>query len=365
LGGILTSGYNNVTPGTGKGFLYVLDAMTGTMLSKISTGIGGTCVTAPCAVGTDPSGLGKMAAWADNFAIDNTTKWDYAGDLEGYVWKFDLSTATPTVKSLGQAKDSSGKPQPITTQPALGLIQDIYRVIFIGTGRYLGNLDLTDPATQVPPGTNSYQQSFYAFKDTDTNLGNLRVSGLTQQTLTETGTQRIVSSNTVNWNSGNGWFIDFNPGGASPGERVTVDPQLILGTVVIPTNVPNQGACSLGGDSWLYQVDYATGSYLINQPGGVVGVKLQGQLVAGVTSFQLGNGTIVLDKIGRSAAGLKEFGQTNPGGSSSRRSSGVKLRSNCRSSGSPSSDGLLLKSSRNWIDGLQVAIWATGIRPTP
>jgi len=279
-------------------------------------------VTAPCAAGADPSGLAKVAAWADNFFIDNTTKWVYGTDLEGYVWKFDLTVSPPTVKALGQAKDAGGKPQPITTKPALGLVQDIYKVVFVATGRYLGVSDLTDPATQIPPGVDAWQQSVYAFKDTDTSLGNLRTSGLTQQTLTETGTQRTVSSNTVNWSTGNGWFIDFNPGNKSPGERATVDPQLILGTLVLPTNVPGAGACTLGGDSWLYQVDYATGSYLSNQPGQVVGVKLQGQLVAGVTSFQLGNGTIVLDKIGVGGGQpLKQFGQTNPGGSSSRRSS--------------------------------------------
>jgi len=197
-------------------------------------------------------------------------------------------------------------------------------VIFVGTGRYLGNLDLTDPATQTPVGTSAWQQSVYAFKDLDTDLGNLRTAGLIQQTLTEIGSglQRIVSSNTVNWTTASGWYFDLNPGNKSPGERVNVDPQLILGTVVIPTNVPGGGACSLGGDSWLYQVDYASGSFLSTQPGGVVANKMQGQMVAGVTSFQLGNGTIVLDKIGVGGGNpSKEFGQNNPGGSNSRRSS--------------------------------------------
>ena len=50
---LLTSGYNNVTPGSGKGFLYVVDLATGALLEKVSTGVGST---------TTPSGLGKISA---------------------------------------------------------------------------------------------------------------------------------------------------------------------------------------------------------------------------------------------------------------------------------------------------------------
>ena len=35
---VLTSGYNNVQPGSGRGFLFVLDAYTGELLTKIDTG---------------------------------------------------------------------------------------------------------------------------------------------------------------------------------------------------------------------------------------------------------------------------------------------------------------------------------------
>ena len=62
---LLSSGYNNVSPGTGQGFLYVLDVRTGQILQKIATGAGST---------TTPSGLTKIAAWADNFNLDNSTK---------------------------------------------------------------------------------------------------------------------------------------------------------------------------------------------------------------------------------------------------------------------------------------------------
>ena len=77
-------------PGDGQGYLYVLDAMTGSILDKVSTGVGST---------TAPSGLGKIAAWADNFYVDNTAPYVYGGDLEGNIWRFDLTRGD----SLGQA----------------------------------------------------------------------------------------------------------------------------------------------------------------------------------------------------------------------------------------------------------------------
>ncbi len=115
---------------------------------------------------TAPSGLGKIAAWADNFYVDNTATYVYGGDLQGNIWKFDLHRHDgQRSMRLGTATDASGNPQPITTRPELGLVNDIYKVVFVGTGRYLGLQDLTDPATQTPQGDWAWQQSLYAFKD--------------------------------------------------------------------------------------------------------------------------------------------------------------------------------------------------------
>jgi type IV pilus assembly protein PilY1 len=109
------------------------------------------------------------------------------------------------------------RPQSVTTRPELGYINN-NRVVFVGTGRYLGISDLTDPATWTPASTDAYQQSLYAIKDTGSTLGNLRTSGnLVQQTITiKDSLTRGSSSNSVNWTSNNGWYVDFNPSGDSP-----------------------------------------------------------------------------------------------------------------------------------------------------
>jgi type IV pilus assembly protein PilY1 len=298
---LVTSGYNNVpgggggTTGDGGGYLYVLDAIKGTILATVAT-------TTPPST-TSPSGLGKINVWVDTFSTDNTSNAAYGGDMQGNVWEFDFNKwpAAPSVKKIAQAcaDTSCTRPQPITTKPELGLINDTYNVLYLGTGRYLGLLDLTDPATQTPASNDAWQQSLYAFKisphdSSDTLYGNLRnaANNLVKQSITiVSSTSRTTSTTGVNWASSNGWYVDFNPSNDSPGERVSVDPQLVLGTLIIGTNVPG-GTCSVGGDSWFYQFDYKTGQFVSSSPSSIVGVKLTGAEIAGISIFQLQSGSL-------------------------------------------------------------------------
>jgi type IV pilus assembly protein PilY1 len=285
---LFSSGLNNVLPGTGRGYLYVVDLASGLVLSKVDTAVGNT---------TTPAGLNRLSAFADNFDFDNTAKFAYGGDLYGNVWKFDLSTGTPTMLLLAQLKDAGGKPQSITTRPELALIQG-FPVVFVGTGRYLGTDDLSDPALLAPPLGWAYRQSFYAIKDKGTSYGNFRAGNVVVQTITDTGgITRSNSNNAVDWALKDGWYVDFNPGGSSPGERVNIDPQLVQGTLVVVTNVPNNNACTVGGDSWIYQFDYKTGANPKSTiglagagAGGYSGTKFTGKITVGLVVVRLPSG---------------------------------------------------------------------------
>lgn len=241
---LVTSGYNNTSPGDGKGYLYVLNATTGAIISKIGTGVGST---------TTPSGLAKVAGW-NSEPGGNLAGYVYGGDLQGNVWRFDIHSPANAAIGTGSVmkfaalySDTAGtNPQPITTQPVLGQIVG-KRVVFIGTGKYLETGDLT--TTQV--------QSVYAIKD-DNNTAtrvNPRTT-LVQQTLTADATGgRTVSNNTVNFYTGNGWYIDF----PDSGERVNIDAKLVQGTLLVSTIVPSNTACAPGGYGWLNYLDYGTG----------------------------------------------------------------------------------------------------------
>jgi len=306
---IVSSGYNNVSPGDGKGWVFVIDIETGTILDKKDNGVGESATP-------NPSGLAHLSGFADNFAVDNTATFLYGGDLEGNVWRLDMTTMT--YQLLGQTLDGSSppKPQSITTKVDITEFAAGFRAIYLATGRLLGTSDLQDPATLSPPEDRAYQQTVYAFKDTGANLGNLRLpaAGLVEQTiaLTADPNVRTISNNAVDWSTKNGWFVDLNPSNQSPGERVTIDPQLVRGVFLVATNEPKNEPCSAGGVSWTYQFDYQSGSYVASASQQTVGTKLSQALVAGVVVYRLPSGQLKYSAI--DVTGKKVVGGVNPGG---------------------------------------------------
>ena len=226
-----------------------------------------------------------------------------------------MSASPPAVQRIGQLKDGSGKPQSVTTHPEITKFTAGFRVLYFGTGRYLGPTDAGDPATLVPPLNFAYQQSVYAVKDTGTDLGDLRLpaAGLVQQTLSVLAgsTSRTTSTNDVDWNTQNGWYMDFNPANNSPGERVTIDPQLVRGVLVVVTNEPTSDACSAGGLARLYQLDYKAGTYTAAS-GTVASVIIGDALAAGFVIYHIPSGQLKLTEI--SVKGDTTTQGINPGG---------------------------------------------------
>ena len=300
---MLTSGYNNVSSGDGRGYLYVVDLATGAILSKTSTGVGST---------TDPSGFTKIAAWARDPDTDNSTQHVYGGDLRGNMWRFDLAPAAPTMMRMATLLDAAGKVQPVTTRPELGLV-DSSRAVFVGTGRYLGGSDLQHPSTLSPAGDWSYSRKLVRISGQQRRLTAIleRTIRLWSRTLTSLGgNRRAVSGSMVDWSVHNGWYMDF----PSTGERVNIDPQLALGTLLVTGNVPNNNACTAGGDSWIYQFNYRTGLAVSTATGGEVGVFRPGTLTVGNAIIRLQSTTLKVITTG--ASGVKETRGLNVGSGS-------------------------------------------------
>ena len=59
------------------------------------------------------------------------------------------------------------------------------------------------------------------------------------------------------------------------------------------TNVPGASACAIGGDSWVYQFDYRSGTYVGGSPNNLVARKQTGALTAGLVVYQLQKGSLV------------------------------------------------------------------------
>ncbi|MDR0378647.1 MAG: hypothetical protein LBI62_01625 [Candidatus Accumulibacter sp.] len=269
---LVSSGYNNVSPGDGRGHLFVLDARTGALIRDIATSAGS---------GTTPSGLAKIATWVGYSEYNNTALRVYGGDLMGNLWRFDINdnvgAAGYDAQRLVTLKDAKGNVQPITAPPELGTIRK-QPVVFVGTGQLLGASDTETHDTQ----------SLYAIKDrlTDQVYDDPRSQPtlFVKQTMSVgslcaasnpycvTGEPIVtVTKNPVDWANQNGWYVDFPVGG----ERVNVAMDLRLGTLSITTNTPQTGACVPAGVSNVYYLDYATGGYVLEGSDGLGGFKLK------------------------------------------------------------------------------------------
>lgn len=283
----VTSGYNNVNSpaaaGDGLGYLYVLEAMTGKILYKISTGVGSS---------TDPSGLNHISGWADNALRNNQTERVYGVDLKGNVWRFDindiLNAAGREATRIATVVDASDVAQPITTRPELAEVQG-ETFVYVATGRYLGTSDLSDTQTQ----------SVWALRDTlsATALTNLRTS-LRKMVITNHGSGtsafRTIGC-TAQCGSADGWFADL----PDTGERVNIDMKLQLGTLVVASNVPESNACNIGGYAWLNYFNNATGEAIVNSADSAVGRRLVGaggqeSLAVGLNIVRLPSGKTVV-----------------------------------------------------------------------
>lgn len=270
---IFGSGY---TDSATAAALYVVDAASGGLIARLTVptndgggttfsnnGISGiTAVDIHGATPTDPQ---------DGF-VDAV----YAGDLYGNLWKFDFTTATPTVayggKPMYVARDASGNRQPISTEPAAAPHPTGNGVmVYFGTGKYLGASDI---------GT-SQVQTFYGIwnKQDAHNTGIKRTHLLEQEirasddTTTFADTDaRVTSNKPIYWHDTDddslpgtgyhlGWYLDLK---TESGERVHQAPFLRGDRVVFVTVTPSTNPCKAGGASWIYEILATSGSRLKN-----------------------------------------------------------------------------------------------------
>ena len=245
--------------------LYVVDIKTGQPLAGVdlSTGVGSATLV---------NGLSTPSPLVDKY---QTVKSIYAGDLQGNLWKFDVSSDKPAewnvpFKEKGKpaplftAKDANGKVQPITSQPEFGIHPEGGYMVYFGTGKYFETSD-----NKV--SKNPQIQSFYGIWDNEKN--NSQISGRSelvgQSILWEIAVNdnlwRITSSNFKEgqYSQKRGWYLDLkSPVAGGQGERVISLPFLRHGRVIFTTLIPSSDPCEPGGSGWLMELDAATGNLL-------------------------------------------------------------------------------------------------------
>lgn len=204
---------------------------------------------------------------------DRVVDYIYAGDIQGNVWKFDVTSASGTYQSgrlLFTARNSAGQNQPITSPIEIGSPPPSKSgvMLYFGTGRFFANGDNLDTE-------NSKIQSFYGIHDAFLNnppVISRSGNDLVAQTIIFQGSDattghdqneiRLISTNAVSYNSKKGWYLDLAYNNTAIGERVVSAPLLRYGRVIFTTLIPSTDPCDFGGDGWLMELDAISGSRL-------------------------------------------------------------------------------------------------------
>jgi type IV pilus assembly protein PilY1 len=280
-------------------------------------------------LGTGQSGNsdGIATATAADLDGDHVVDFIYAGDLLGNVWRFDMTSSSPsswavqTVGSTPTPTFTTGTGQPITTKLMVAAVPSTPStrvMIEFGTGQ------LTQFTNTAGPIYRSTQQSLYGIWDwnlvawnahNSTQFGVLPITGFTappalsgtgslqQQTIvsySSTTDYRTVSSNALCWadtsacssNRQYGWYLalasGYETGNATTSpdvnlptaaasttvpsvpvfEQVLYNPLLVDGTFIVNTTIPSTNSVAncnpTSAGGWTMAINPATGGAFTN-----------------------------------------------------------------------------------------------------
>lgn len=277
---ILANGYDNQWDDTASGgqktsaassALYIMNAETGVLIKKISVS-GGAGLSSPAGVDTNTDGI-----------LDYV----YAGDMNGKVWRFDLTSNDPD--SFNVASNpifDAGPTHPITLRPAVKVLTTGNLVLF-GTGKLLTDADRQDTTTQ----------SFYGILDkTGSTPTTALRANLQERTIVDTytgtttschdvgdpgscrpGTYRKISPTTSSSADADptaldldllkatetklGWYLDL----PVSSERLVTSPLVFEDKLLFGTGIPlSDQKCLPGGTGWVMALNPLTGSVITN-----------------------------------------------------------------------------------------------------
>jgi type IV pilus assembly protein PilY1 len=320
-GAIFGNGYGSSNGDAGI-YVMVVDptSSAGTVtFYYLSTGVGST---------SSPNGIAYVAS-AD-FDSDHITDYVYAGDLQGNIWRFDLTSTTPSTWAVvPNPVFTSPSGQPITTAPVIvatpGAGSYPHVLVEFGTGRQVPMTNSSAAIYQTSAQSlygiwdwnlsswNSMVAVQYRYATKSTSLsgntpavsgtGNLQLQTITSTvaaTVADTGSDyRSVSSNPVCYAdvsgcSQYGWYLTLAFGNAYPPdpavpqtstsyptspmvyEQIVFNPTIIENAFVVNTIIPpatSATSCfNATSSGWTMALDPATGgafttSFLLDSNG--------------------------------------------------------------------------------------------------
>ncbi|WP_076999888.1 PilC/PilY family type IV pilus protein [Variovorax sp. KK3] len=252
---VFTSGYNN---SDGYGYVYFVNPRNGQLLEKVRTGVAS-------------DGLAQATAYIRDFT-DGTADAVYAGDLNGQLWRFDVTAARgssgsyPVPLRLATVADGSGNAQPITQQPLVEIDPvSRKRYVMFGTGKLLDTVDISSSAGQ----------SFYAIIDgtatafgTSTGLPAGVSYPVVRGNMTALSDTTLISGTANDFTNKVGWYLDLGTT-SSIAWRSVANATSFNGIVSFASLLTTGNACSPSGQSRIYAVNFGTGKSVLTPIGTV------------------------------------------------------------------------------------------------
>ena len=196
----------------------------------VDTGVGSA--TTPNALFAPTAVLGKDG---------KTVAYVYAGDMLGNLWKFNLTTTTPTVTKLFAA----GTNKPITGGVTVAIDPKTNkRWVFFGTGRFLIDRDLGITTTQ----------SMYGIIDSGALVADSDLD--VQDAPVVNGDKRSFQAKTSLVTGKKGWRVDL----PVSGERIVQDMQVVSTFLVSASMIPSGDACGADGRGYINALDAFSGT---------------------------------------------------------------------------------------------------------
>ncbi|KNZ32567.1 MAG: hypothetical protein AD742_10785 [Methylibium sp. NZG] len=283
---IFGNGYDSTN---GRAKLFILNLQTGAVLWEQFVGVAGG------------NGLSQP-----NFTLNNNREVTaiYAGDLKGNLWKFDVDDASPAnwKVAFGSAPNytplfTGSANQPISVMPEITFHPNGGTLVSFGTGKLFEVEDTS--ATSVNVNLNT--QAIYGIWDKPAETTGISGNGTLVEQTANTGLGLVTdtslsgtTTNTIDWNTKRGWFLNLGSGG----ERINVSPQQSKSTLLVVSNKPVTDPCNTGGSSRLFGLDPITGgapAYAVfdtNATGGITTADAKGYNVKAVAFAVLSLPTI-------------------------------------------------------------------------